>query len=270
MTNNWSEHEKTVSVVLAIGDNLTRELMTNALASMPGLDILGSAANESDACLLVAQESPDVMLLDHDLPGESTGFELGQELRTKQPGIAILLFTDVRGARNLSRIALTAGAGWGVLVKGSIAGVEDLARVINSVASGMTIIDSAMSQFSEIENSIAELTTRQFHVLNLVARGLNNEAIADELGLSLRTVEYHLNEIYKKHGESSGPPLNRRVSVALAFIAMSDGPPGMWGGGITGELDYALSRYRASLGELGSIASRRPRSQIELQKSRLN
>ena len=118
----------------------------------------------------------------------------------------------------------------------------------------MTIIDSAISQFSEIENPIAELTTRQFHVLNLVARGLNNEAIADELGLSLRTVEYHLNEIYKKHGESSGPPLNRRVSVALAFIAMSDGPPGMWGGGRSGELDYALSRYRASLGELGSIA----------------
>ena len=115
------------------------------------------------------------------------------------------------------------GPKWSFLTTNLITGLDDLVRIIDSAASGMTIVDPGF--FTDTQNGSGReayltrpLTARQVQVLELVSEGYNNEVVANKLEISLRTVEHHLNEAYVSIKNCRSSEINARVYASKVFL----------------------------------------------------
>lgn len=172
--------------------------------SFPDIRIVGCAANGSEACRLVAELRPDVVLMDAKMP-VMDGVDATREIRAREPTLPILILTTF-DERRLIRDALNAGAS-GYLLKDTR--VEEIIEAVRSSFSGNVQIsakaaDSLANDYTdtdierELQNTAEYLvlTSRQQRVLSLAARGLDNAEIADQLFISEKTVRNHISSIY--------------------------------------------------------------------------
>jgi DNA-binding NarL/FixJ family response regulator len=184
--------ESTIRVVLADDHQIVREgvralLEASGLEDGRKLSVVGEAANATEAFLLCKQLSPDVAVLDVSLPGAS-GFDIAEQVRAlpKAPKIVMLSMhvspEHVRRARDVGAAAY--------VIKGS--GVAELAEAIARVADGGT------GPFPEVEPSGPRLTDREREVLTAVAGGKSNKEIAQQLGISVHTVNTHRVHLMEK------------------------------------------------------------------------
>lgn len=189
-----------VRVVLVDDHDLVREGLVRLLTAVDeGIVVVGEAAGVGDALEEVAKHEPDLVLLDLRL-GEGWGLEVAERLRAAGNGVAILVLSAQTSASTL-RSALAAGAD-GFLLK-SISGAE-LAEGIRRCVAGETVIGEAF--VPKLVDSLgrgvgvgqAELTPREREVLELVAGGSSNAEIAERLGVSVRTVQKHLQHLLRK------------------------------------------------------------------------
>jgi DNA-binding NarL/FixJ family response regulator len=109
--------------------------------------------------------------------------------------------------------------GWSYLSKSSSTSLETLLDVIRHTAAGKSVIDPALIDRSRARpgTPVSSLTRRQFEILRMVARGLSNQAIADEIGIAANSVVNHLSSIYSALGIAEGS--NARVSAVLEFLS---------------------------------------------------
>jgi DNA-binding NarL/FixJ family response regulator len=172
--------------------------------SFPDIRIVGCAANGREACRLVTELGPDVVLMDAKMP-VMDGVDATREIRAREPTLPILILTTF-DERRLIRDALNAGAS-GYLLKDTR--VEEIIEAVRSSFSGNVQIspkaaDSLANDYTdtdierELQNTAEYLvlTTRQQRVLSLAARGLDNAEIADQLFISEKTVRNHISSIY--------------------------------------------------------------------------
>lgn len=190
-----------IRVLIADDHPLIREGLRGLLAAEPDLELVGEAADGSEAVEKTDQLRPDVILLDLVMPVKS-GIEAIIEIKEKDPVARILVLTSFADDEQLFP-ALRAGA-LGYLLKDS--SPQDLLRAIRSVYRGESSLHPAIArrlvlQFSQpVVDSSPEnpLTQREVEVLKLVAEGLSNQNIADELVVSERTVGKHVGNILEK------------------------------------------------------------------------
>ena len=190
-----------IRVLIADDHPLIREGLRGLLAAEPDLELVGEAADGSEAVEKTDQLRPDVILLDLVMPVKS-GIEAIIEIKEKDPVARILVLTSFADDEQLFP-ALRAGA-LGYLLKDS--SPQDLLRAIRSVYRGESSLHPAIArrlvlQFSQpAVDSTPEnpLTQREVEVLKLVAEGLSNQNIADELVVSERTVGKHVGNILEK------------------------------------------------------------------------
>ncbi len=190
-----------IRVLIADDHPLIREGLRGLLAAEPDLELVGEAADGSEAVEKTDQLRPDVILLDLVMPVKS-GIEAIIEIKEKDPGARILVLTSFADDEQLFP-ALRAGA-LGYLLKDS--SPQDLLRAIRSVYRGESSLHPAIArrlvlQFSQpaVDSSPENpLTQREVEVLKLVAEGLSNQNIADELVVSERTVGKHVGNILEK------------------------------------------------------------------------
>ena len=190
-----------IRVLIADDHPLIREGLRGLLAAEPDLELVGEAADGSEAVEKTDQLRPDVILLDLLMPVKS-GIEAIIEIKEKDPGARILVLTSFADDEQVFP-ALRAGA-LGYLLKDS--SPQDLLRAIRSVYRGESSLHPAIArrlvlQFSQpAVDSTPEnpLTQRETEVLKLVAEGLSNQNIADELVVSERTVGKHVGNILEK------------------------------------------------------------------------
>lgn len=190
-----------IRVLIADDHPLIREGLRGLLAAEPDLELVGEAADGSEAVEKTDQLRPDVILLDLLMPVKS-GIEAIIEIKEKDPGARILVLTSFADDEQLFP-ALRAGA-LGYLLKDS--SPQDLLRAIRSVYRGESSLHPAIArrlvlQFSQpaVDSSPENpLTQREVEVLKLVAEGLSNQNIADELVVSERTVGKHVGNILEK------------------------------------------------------------------------
>ena len=190
-----------IRVLIADDHPLIREGLRGLLAAEPGLELVGEAADGSEAVEKTALLRPDVILLDLLMPVKS-GIEAIIEIKENDPEARILVLTSFADDEQVFP-ALRSGA-LGYLLKDS--SPQDLLRAIRSVYRGEsslhpTIARRLVLQFSQpaVDSSPENpLTQREVEVLKLVAQGLSNQNIADELVVSERTVGKHVGNILEK------------------------------------------------------------------------
>ncbi|MFJ9247329.1 response regulator [Streptomyces sp. NPDC101776] len=195
-------------VVVADDQTVVREGIVMLLGLLPGIEVVGAAADGDEAVRLVAELAPDVVLMDLRMP-RCDGVEATRRIRAEHPGTQVVVLTTFADDASLFP-ALRAGAR-GYLTKD--AGGEEIVRAVQSVLSGdaglsPSIQRRLLERLSEPEpqpsSGPAEppdgLTARETEVLLLIADGLTNQEIARKLHVSTATVKTHINNLFAKTG----------------------------------------------------------------------
>ncbi|MER7245714.1 response regulator transcription factor [Kribbella sp. NPDC000426] len=193
----------TIRVVLADDHPVVRAGLAALLTSLPGIEVVGVASTGREAVREVITSHPDVAVLDLQMP-DLDGFAATRELARSAPDTAVLVLTMFEDDDSVFA-AMRAGAR-GYLVKG--AEQEEIARAIRAVAAGEAIFGPGVARrvltfFSApppADDPFPELTTRERQILDLIAAGLSNPAIADRLSLASKTVANNVSTIFTKLG----------------------------------------------------------------------
>jgi DNA-binding NarL/FixJ family response regulator len=191
-----------IRVVVVDDHELFREGLVQLLRER-GIDVVGQANLGAEGIRQTCEVNPDVVLMDLNMPGMS-GIEATQRLSAAAPLVRVLVVTVVADERNVTE-ALLAGA-CGYLVKD--APIDQIIDGIRAAARGESLISPRIAtqlvrrirQPTKVESGVpgSELTPREFEILELIARGMDNVEIARTLFLSQHTVKNHVSSILVK------------------------------------------------------------------------
>lgn len=205
--------ERVTRVVIVDDHPVVRGGLVALLDTLPGIEVAGQAGDGEAAVREVAILRPEVVVMDLRMPGLG-GVEATRRITTDYPGVAVLVLT-MFDEDALIGDALAAGAR-GYLLKG--ADQEEIERAIRTVASGDVIFSGGVAArvMRQLSNStsareLPQLTAREREVVDLIAAGLSNQAIAERLGLAPKTVGNHVSAIFLKLGVST-----RAEAIVLA------------------------------------------------------
>jgi len=209
--------DRPLRVVIADDQASVREGLVLLLSGLPGIDVVGAAADGEQALALVAAQQPDAILLDLHMP-VLDGIGATRRLVAEHPGVAIVVLTTYADDGSVIE-ALQAGAR-SYLTKD--ADRTDIARALQAAAGGLTVFDPRVRATLLAAASGAApapdpgpappasagpqpeppdgLTHREVEILGLMAQGLTNPEIAERLFLSNHTVKTHINRIFAKTG----------------------------------------------------------------------
>lgn len=192
----------TLRVLVADDHPVFRDGLRLVLQSEPGVEFVGEAATGAEAVAAATQLVPDVVVMDLQMPGVD-GIEATRQIVAACPGTAVLVLTMLEEDEAVIA-AMQAGAR-GYLLKESspadiVAAVEAVARhqAVFGSTIGDRVVGHLITQRGGGEVAFPQLTEREREVLDLIARGHNNQAIASKLFLSGKTVRNHVSNILTK------------------------------------------------------------------------
>jgi DNA-binding NarL/FixJ family response regulator len=188
-----------IRVVLADDHGVIRDGLGRLIASFDDIELVGVAADGAEAIAVAAEQAPDVVLMDLDMPGID-GIEATRRVLEDRPGTAVLVLTSFSDRPRILG-AIEAGA-CGYLLKDVAA--EEVAEGIRAAARGESPIDpraarTILTAQSEPDPA-ARLSSREAEVLTLLVEGLPNKLIARRLEISEKTVKTHLTSIFRSLG----------------------------------------------------------------------
>ena len=208
-------------LLIADDSGLLRAGLTNLLTEA-GHDVVGAASNAEEVMVLVADLAPDVAILDIRMPPtfQHEGARAAIELRAAYPGLGILLLSQSIERRYVTEIVRDHPAHFGYLLKDRVVDVSVLLDALDTVAGGGTVLDPEVVTHllggRAVADQLTRLSKREREVLELMAQGLSNAAIADRLVIDLKTVETHVARIMMKLDLLPSPDDHRRVLAVLA------------------------------------------------------
>jgi DNA-binding NarL/FixJ family response regulator len=214
---------KTTRIIIVEDEALFRELLRRNLSSEPGLEVVGEAEDGETAVRLADKMNPDVVVMDIELAGELDGIEAALQIKKARSHIGIVILSVHKDRRYVTSLPIEDSRGWAYLLKQTVPDLATIVRAIEGSKAGMLVLDPAMvSNMRPKEDSIlARLTVRQREVLELIAQGYNNAAIAERLRLSGRSVETYINAIYQELQLSNEPDIHARVRATLFYLEHS-------------------------------------------------
>jgi DNA-binding NarL/FixJ family response regulator len=204
----------TIRVLLADDHNIVREGLRSLLEKDPEIEVVAMADNGRTAVQLAGELKPDVAILDIAMP-EMNGIEATRRITRDDPEIKVLALS-MHSARRFVTEALSAGAK-GYLLKDCAA--EELVRAIRTVAAnetylspkvaGLIVKDYLKHSPDSAPSAESFLTNREREILQLIAEGESTKEIAFKIGVSIKTVETHRQQIMKKLNLHSVAELTR-------------------------------------------------------------
>jgi DNA-binding NarL/FixJ family response regulator len=212
-----------VRVVLAEDSVLLREGLARLLEDA-GFDVVGRCEDADDLLRRVGAHRPDVAVVDIRLPPTHTdeGFRAAQTIRDEHPGTAVLVLSQYVELNLAMELLADSAEGTGYLLKDRVADVREFSAAVRRVAGGGTAIDpTIVSQLlgrRRADDPLDRLTPREREVLELMAEGCSNQAIADRLVITLRAAEKHVSSVFGKLGLPSTGSESRRVLAVLLFL----------------------------------------------------
>lgn len=219
--------EPAIRVVIADDSFLVREALEHVLAASAAIDVV-AACGDRDALLAAVEETrPDVVVTDIRMPPSQSdeGLQVAAVLRSSHPRVGVVVLSQFAEPRYGIALLDDGCDRRGYLLKERVHSRGQLVAAIETVARGGSVVDAKVvdgliAERRRIERSpLAELTAREVEILAYVARGHSNQAIADELVLTKRAVEKHINAIFLKLGLSQTADVSRRVKAALIYLA---------------------------------------------------
>jgi DNA-binding NarL/FixJ family response regulator len=212
-----------VRVIVAEDVMLTREGIVRLLADA-GVEVAGQASDAQTLMTLVASDPPDAVLVDIRMPPTNTdeGLVAAATLKRVHPGIGVVVLSAYLEPAYALRLIEENPEGVGYLLKDRVVEPAMLVDALRRVCEGETVIDptivSRLMGRKRRNDPLGHLTPREREVLGLVAEGLSNRAIAEQLVLGERTVETHMTAIFGKLGLEETPDQHRRVLAVLALL----------------------------------------------------
>jgi DNA-binding NarL/FixJ family response regulator len=214
--NDQNVDAELIRVVVADDQAIVRDGLVTVLDLLPDVQVVGQASDGEQACALVAEVAPDVVLMDLRMP-VLDGAAATRRIVAEHPSTAVLVLTtfaddaSIMGAlRAGARGYLTKDAGRAEVaaaVRAVARGQTTLAaevgdRVISGLTAAETVAETAGGVESDGSASVRirfpELTPRECEVLELIGAGLSNAEIAERLFVSVTTVKTHINSIFSK------------------------------------------------------------------------
>jgi DNA-binding NarL/FixJ family response regulator len=190
-----------IRIVIADDHAMVRAGLAQLLGSFDDLEVVGVASNGAEAVQVVAEVLPDVVLMDLSMP-VMDGIEALTLVKQQHPETHVVVLTTFQEPRQVAS-ALGAGASGylvkdvepEVLVAGIRAAVQGGAPLSPSVAAGLLRGNATMSMVSP-----SSLTPRELEILHLIVDGHTNLGIANELGISEKTVKTHCSRLFQRLG----------------------------------------------------------------------
>jgi DNA-binding NarL/FixJ family response regulator len=210
------------SQTVRVGVAQDQQLVLDAICKLleRECEIVGTASDGEAAVALALEHKPDVLLIDFTLPGLN-GLEAARQIKKAEPDIKIIFVTAHTHAA-YAREAFNAGASGYVLKQTPAA---ELFQAIGTVAEGAYFLASPLAEKLSVpqttrdvdilKKTVSNLTSRQREVLQLIGVGMSRKEIAEVLHVSMKTVEFHKNQLKRA--------LNVRNTAALIRYAIDSG-----------------------------------------------
>jgi len=210
-------------VVIADDTMLIRE-GTARLLQGAGVEVVGTAGDARKLLQIVAQEHPDVAIVDIKMPPTYTdeGLVAAEQIRSSHPGVGVLVLSQYLESRYAARLLEHHPEATGYLLKERVSDIGAVKDAIARIAEGECVLDptivTRLIKRPRKTGPLDELTDREREVLALIAEGRSNHGISEVLVLSPKTVEAHVGHILAKLGLDDTPDYHRRVLAVLAFL----------------------------------------------------
>ena len=202
---------------------LLREGMARLLEDS-GFEIVGQSGTAEDLLLKVRSYRPDIAIVDIRMPPTQSdeGLRAATEIRDKHPETAVLVLSQYVEEGYALELLQESAEGVGYLLKDRVYDLADFVAAVKRVAAGGSALDpSVVSQLvgrRRSDDPLDELTPREREVLELMAEGLSNSAIAARIFLTERGVEKHVTSIFQKLRLPVTADTHRRVLAVVAFL----------------------------------------------------
>jgi DNA-binding NarL/FixJ family response regulator/class 3 adenylate cyclase len=210
-------------IVVAEDSVLLREGIARLLEDA-GLEVVGQAGTADELLLKVRSYKPNVAIVDIRMPPTQTdeGLRAAKEIREKHPDTAVLVLSQYLEPAYALELLSESAEGVGYLLKDRVADIPEFVAAVKRVGEGGSALDpSVVSQLvgrRRQDDPISQLTPREREVLELMAEGLSNSAIAERLVVTERAVEKHVTSIFGKLRLGADSDSHRRVLAVLAFL----------------------------------------------------
>jgi DNA-binding NarL/FixJ family response regulator/class 3 adenylate cyclase len=212
-----------ITVALADDTVLLREGIARLLSDS-GFEVVAQSDNSEDLLRHVAMHKPSVAVVDIRMPPTHSdeGIQAAREIRKDFPDTSVLVLSQYVEAAYAMDLFTDSTEGLGYLLKDRVADVEEFATAVRRVAEGGSALDPAVvGQLlgrRRQDDPLDELTPREREVLELMAEGRSNQAIADRMFVTLRAVEKHVTSIFAKLDLPATTDDHRRVLAVLVFL----------------------------------------------------
>jgi DNA-binding NarL/FixJ family response regulator len=213
-------------IVVAEDSLLFREGILRVLDLRPELTVVAACGDLPELLAAVESEQPDVVVTDVRMPPTSSdeGIQAATRLRAAHPGVGVVVLSQYAEPAYARELLEGGSAGRAYLLKYRVSEPGQLADAIRTVATGGSVIDPAVVEVLLAASSrsaaspLTALTAREREVLDQIAQGKSNSAVAEALYLSERAVEKHINALFAKLGLTAEPDTNRRVKAVLMYL----------------------------------------------------
>jgi DNA-binding NarL/FixJ family response regulator len=216
-----------VRVVLADDSVLLREGIARLLEDA-GFEVVAQSGTAEDLLRHVGMHKPDVALIDIRMPPTQTdeGLRAAQQIRERWPDTGVLVLSQYVEPAYAMELLGENAEGVGYLLKDRVSDVDEFAAAVRRVGEGGSALDPAVvSQLvgrRRRDDPLEELTPREREVLELMAEGRSNQAIAEKLVITLRAVEKHVTSIFSKLRLPATAEDHRRVLAVLTYLQSSN------------------------------------------------
>jgi DNA-binding NarL/FixJ family response regulator len=210
-------------VVIADDSVLLREGIASLLEGA-GFDVVGQSATAADLMLKVRSYKPDVAIVDIKMPPTHTdeGLRAAKEIRERHPGVGVLVLSQYVETGYAMELLQGSAEGVGYLLKDRVGDIREFTEAVRRVAEGGSALDptvvSRLVGRRRGEDPLDALTPREREVLELMAEGRSNQAIAERLVVTARAVEKHVTSIFSKLNLPATEQDHRRVLAVLTLL----------------------------------------------------
>lgn len=211
-------------LVLADDAVIVREGLARLLLEA-GFDVVAQAGDARQLLRAVANEQPDVAIVDIRMPPSFTdeGLRAALEIRAEHPQVAVLVLSQHVEPSYAIELLSAGTEGVGYLLKERVAHLSELTEAIERVAGGGSVLDQTLvarlvARTAAEADPLDELSARELEVLSLMAEGLTNRAIGARLWITEHTVEKHVKSIFAKLLLPATADDHRRVLAVVAYL----------------------------------------------------
>ena len=222
----------TLRIVVAEDSLLVREGIQRVLDLQPDLAVVAACDDLPTLLAAVEEQRPDVVVTDVRMPPTKSdeGIQAAAQLRRAHPELGVVVLSQYAEPGYASALLEGGSAGRAYLLKERVSEPGQLAEAVRTVSAGGSVIDPAVVEVlvaasgRSASSPLTSLTAREREVLDHIAQGKSNAAVAEALFLTERAVEKHINALFAKLGLVAEPDINRRVKAVLLYLSARDAP----------------------------------------------